>query len=267
MRSGACASNPALCFGIQPAVKFAREVRMAGATRWLAAGALLLAAASLHPTAPLAWGGADAPDGTRFKVSLVGLSHVLDLHRTVSPSRDCRWAPPSGDAELCRVAPEGEAAFIRLRAVLPALRLAVGLCVVAAGLSLSRRAPIRLRLAATLAAAAAPALVMLLFATSAGAALSVLRPLHFGLAATRATMQAMLAMLLGLMSARLQVGTRLHPAASAAAIVAATTAPFVGLRFGGWPGVGAGFALSAFLLFARPGRGASERNGRLADPA
>lgn len=50
------------------------------APRAAAGLALLLAALALYSAATLGWGAADAPDGTRYKVSPVGLSHVLTLN-------------------------------------------------------------------------------------------------------------------------------------------------------------------------------------------
>ena len=46
-------------------------------SRPLLVGLLLLAALGLETARPLGWGGADAADGTRYKVSPLGVSHVL----------------------------------------------------------------------------------------------------------------------------------------------------------------------------------------------
>ena len=221
---------------------------MVGPTRWLAAGALLLAAAFLYPIAPLSWGGADAPDGTRFKVSLVGLSHVLKPHQTVSPIENCRWLPPAGDNGLCRVKPGAEGAFFRLRAAYWTLWLGFWLCLGCAVLTLSARAPLPVRLLITTLCALAPAAVMLLFSTSAFSAIDALSMLSGGLAATRATMQAMIAIFLGLLSAGLQVRPIGFGSGRFMAVLVAATTPFLGLRYGGWPGTVAGFAISALVL-------------------
>jgi hypothetical protein len=75
---------------------------------------LLLASIALVSTLPLGWGAADAPDGTRFKVSPLGLSHVLRPHETISPTEECRWSK-SDPQVLCAIRPEavGAAAFFR----------------------------------------------------------------------------------------------------------------------------------------------------------
>jgi hypothetical protein len=51
--------------------------------------ALFLLAAAFHVASTLGWGGAEASDGTRYKASPVGLSHVLQPRTPVSPTIDC----------------------------------------------------------------------------------------------------------------------------------------------------------------------------------
>ncbi len=219
-------------------------------TRWFAAGLLALAGYTLSSSAPRGWAGADAPDGTRFKISLVGISHVLEPRTTVSPTRDCRWRPPSGDAELCRVRTGGETAWRRLRLLEPALWIAIGMCVIAAVMSAAGVGPRGARIGVILLAAGIPAGLMLAITPTVEAALAALEGVEVGLAATLATMQAMLTMLLALLAAGLQrPGWRLD-ARSALGTLTSLVAPFAGLRFGGWPGVAGGFALAAVLLLA-----------------
>lgn len=83
----------------------------------MSAALILLAAAGFTSARTLAWGGADATDGTRYKVSPVGTSHVLRPNQTVSPTRACRWSPPQGDPDLCAVRAGESRAFAFLRLV------------------------------------------------------------------------------------------------------------------------------------------------------
>jgi hypothetical protein len=169
----------------------------ARAAGWAAALALLLAAAGLQSASTLGWAGADVPDGTRFKASPVGVSHVLTPHQLTSRTVDCGWYAASGYAAPCAVARGGAGAFRRLRLVYPLVLLAVALCVLGALLSL--RPAWRLRTAQRLAAGAA-ALVALaavsVFAGSVGNALAVLADLPVGVGGTLGTMQLAAAVLL-----------------------------------------------------------------------
>lgn len=158
--------------------------------RIAAAALVALAAALLLMSRSLGWGGVEAPDGTRYKVSPVGVSHVLNPDQPVSATRDCSWSPPSGDAALCAERPGGAAAFTRLRLVPRVVDLAVVLCVAAAMLLVvpgSRWAGLRegMPAAAMATALAAPAL----FATSAPEALAALRGLPFGVGGTLGTLE------------------------------------------------------------------------------
>jgi hypothetical protein len=100
-----------------------------------AALALGLAAAALHSASTLGWGGADVLDGTRYKASPVGLSHVLSPRQPVSETIDCGWYAASGYSTPCVVAENGHAAFRRLLAVYPVVQGAVLLCLVGAVIS------------------------------------------------------------------------------------------------------------------------------------
>ena len=159
-------------------------------SRICAAALLVLGAAALYTARPLGWGAADAADGTRLKVSPVGLSHVLEPRQAVSPTRDCRWSPQGGDAALCAVAPGGASAFRALRLVPWIVILAALLCVAGALLLLVRapamdRRARRALTASLVAALAAP----LLFALSAPRALAALQGLEFGVGGTRGVLQ------------------------------------------------------------------------------
>jgi hypothetical protein len=133
--------------------------------RVLAAGLLVAVAWMLFHSRSMAWGGGDAPDGTRFKVSPVGISHVLQPHQPVSPTVDCFWSPPSGNAELCATAPGAAVAFRGLR-VVSTLPLVAAALALASAATLVRATPgakrlrIPLMIGAMLLALAAPALLL-----------------------------------------------------------------------------------------------------------
>ena len=215
-------------------------------TRLLAAGALLLSAWAVYSSVPLGWGGADAPDGTRFKVSPGGLSHVLEPHATVSPDVKCGWSPPSGEAELCRVAPGAEAAHARLRTVRPLLLGTAALAIAGSVLALTA-APLGIRLGVAAAAAAGPVIALVLFATSAGRAILVLRELPFGLAAALGTMLVGVAVVLALTSLALQLRAAGQQRASLAWAAAAALAAIAWYaNFGA--GIAAGTTVAVVLL-------------------
>ena len=155
----------------------------------LGSGLALLAAAALFHSSPrLAWGGADAPDGTRFKASPVGLSRVLTPDRTVSETVDCGWHTVSGYLAACEVA--SASAFLRLRLVYPLMALAALACVAGAGMSFQPRwrlHPIQRGLAAGAALAALVAVP--LFLESVGKALAPLQGLAVGVGGTLGMMQ------------------------------------------------------------------------------
>ena len=218
-------------------------------TSMMAAMALLLAAWAVHSSIPLGWGAADAPDGTRFKVSPVGLSHVLQPHQTVSADVKCGWSPPSGVAELCRVAPGGAAAHGRLRTVRPVLLGTVALAVTAALLAVAG-APLGIRLAASAGAAAGPVLALLLFATSVDRAILVLSTIPFGLAAALGTMLVGVAVVLALASLALQLRATEHRRASLAWAAAAALAALA--WYANFAAGMAGGTVAALVLLALP---------------
>ena len=95
------------------------------------AAPLLIAGAALYDASTLAWGGADSPDGTRYKASPIGLSHVLSPRQPVSPTVNCRWHFAGGDAGLCAMAPGAELAYRQLLAVFPLVCGAITVCLIA----------------------------------------------------------------------------------------------------------------------------------------
>ena len=163
----------------------------------LGSGLTLLAAAALFlASSTLTWGGADVPDGTRYKASPVGLSHVLTPDRTVSETIDCGWYAVSGYTTSCDVT--SAAAFLRLRLVYPLLMLATLASVGGAALSSRphwRLHPIQRGLAAGAALAALVAVP--LFNDSIGKALAPLQGLAAGVGGTLGTMELVLGVVLG----------------------------------------------------------------------
>ena len=164
---------------------------------------LLIAGAAIYDASTLAWGGADAPDGTRYKVSPIGLSHVLSPHQTVSPAVDCRWhfAGGDGDSDLCAMAPGAEIAYRQLLAVFPLLGLGITGCLVGS-LAQCRHAWRRAfpHSAAAWSAAVVSMLALWLFSSSLGPALSALATLDVGIGGTLGTMEMTAAILLCLVA-------------------------------------------------------------------
>jgi hypothetical protein len=151
--------------------------------------AILLGAAAfaVNHSSTLNWGGAGAPDGTRYKVSPVGILHVLQPRQTVSPFVWARWSPEMGAPALRAVAPGGEGAYVLLKLIYPALRVAFWLALIGAALALL---PLRCRrrkalLALFPAGAALTTLAaVVMFINIPPRALAVLAPLEFGFGGT-----------------------------------------------------------------------------------
>lgn len=163
--------------------------------RIAAALALGAAAFALHSSSTLGWAGTDVPDGSRFKASPVGLSHVLTPDRLESATVDCGWYAVSGYAAPCAVA--DAVAFARLRMAYPLVLLAALLALAGAGLALARglrtgRAQRTIGGAAGLAALAG----LVLFGGSVRPALDEIAKLPVGVGGTLGTMQLVLALLL-----------------------------------------------------------------------
>ena len=185
------------------------------ASRLAAAVALLLAGGLLQSASTLGWGAADAPDGTRYKASPVGLSHVLTPHRPVSETIDCGWYGASGYPTPCSVAAGGERAFRQLRTVYPLIMVGAICCILGAMGSL--RPAWRLQSYQGLiagCAAFATVLAVVFFATSFGSALESLKGLSVGTGGTLGTMEVTAAMLLCLTTTLSTCrDRRAHPAA------------------------------------------------------
>ena len=187
--------------GLAAALGFAALLRTAPS--FAAAAALVGAAFALHSSATLGWAGTNVPDGSRFRASPVGLSHVLTPHQVESGSADCGWHAASGYPDPCAVADPGT--FARLRTVYP-LVLAAALLALAGGIlsvTQNARRP-GLRNGVTAAAGLAALGALILFATSVRAALAAIADLPVGVGGTLGTMQLSLALILLLTAA-------LHP--------------------------------------------------------
>jgi hypothetical protein len=175
------------------ALAFRRAPRAAGAV------ALAMAACLFVASATLGWGAADAPDGSRYKASPVGLSHVLTPDRPVSDTEDCGWWAASGYRAPCPVTAGEGAAYRALRTVYPLVLVAAGLAVLGAVASLRR--PGTARRAVAVGAALAVPVAIALFAWSAPRALAALADLPFGVGGTLGTLQAVAGVLLCLATA------------------------------------------------------------------
>jgi hypothetical protein len=91
-----------------------------------------LAAACLALALRGAWAEADAADGTRYRVSLRKVSHVLEPARPDSPHEDCDYLRAKGKVQLCAPAEYGDAPFSMLCSVFT-LMLAALLLALASG--------------------------------------------------------------------------------------------------------------------------------------
>ncbi len=73
------------------------------------------------------WGSGMADDGTRFDVSLHGVSHVLFPKEARSPFAACSYLTGKGSVENCAPAPDGDAQFSMLCSVFPMMVAGLGL--------------------------------------------------------------------------------------------------------------------------------------------
>jgi hypothetical protein len=170
-------------------------------SRWsmrvASASALLLAAAALYPASTLGWGGGDAPDGTRFKASPVGLSHVLQPQQPQSPTDDCGWYAVSGYTKQCEVAQGGNRAFALLKTVYPLVWIAILVALLGAGsIILGKSSPVAALAAPVVAAILVLAVV--LFAITVNVALAELSGVPVGVGGSLGTMLITTSMLLSL---------------------------------------------------------------------
>ncbi len=86
-----------------------------------------LAAACLGVSLHGAWAEAEATDGTRYRVSLRKVSHVLDPARPGSPHEDCDYLRAKGKVQLCAPAEYGDAPFSMLCSAFTLVLAALGL--------------------------------------------------------------------------------------------------------------------------------------------
>jgi len=99
---------------------------------------MALAAFCIQLSATSNWGSGAAADGSRYKVSPVGLRRAL-VASDGSAGEACRWWPAgAGNMQLCVVTPGGRAAFARLRAAYPLLSVALWTAVVSLFLQVLR---------------------------------------------------------------------------------------------------------------------------------
>jgi len=163
---------------------------------------LLLAAVALYDSSTLTWGGADALDGTRYKISPIGITHVLSPNQTVSPIVKCSWYFAGGDTAMCAMAPGAGVAYRQLLAIFPFVCLGIVICLI--GCVAQCRRSWRRRFphgAIACTAAVFPALALWLFSHSPGPALAVLAQLETGVGGTLGTMEVTAAILLCLAAA------------------------------------------------------------------
>lgn len=175
---------------------------MSASRRFLAPAVLVVAALAAVQGRTKTWGGADAPDGTRYKVSPVGISHVLEPGQTVSSTVNCRWGEPRPPCVVAEAA-----AFRRLGLVAPIVLLGASLALggallAAAGRWASPWLTPSCGAAAVLCFGAAPWLLV----TSAQRGLAVLTPLSVGVGGTLGVLQLSIAAALvaGVAAARLR---------------------------------------------------------------
>lgn len=93
----------------------------------LLAGSCFLAALFLALALRGAWGEADAPDGTRYAVSLRKVSHILEPKNNASPHDDCDYLRGKGRVQLCAPAEFGDAPFSMLCSVFTLVAASLGL--------------------------------------------------------------------------------------------------------------------------------------------
>ena len=91
---------------------------------------LIAAALAVDKSSTLGWGGCWAQDSTRYKISPVGISHVLNPRSYISATVDAKWIPESGAASLRAVIPGGEDSFNNLKLTYPILKISFWLLLV-----------------------------------------------------------------------------------------------------------------------------------------
>jgi hypothetical protein len=98
--------------------------------RIISAVFMFLVALALQRAATATWEEARATDGTRIRITPIGLAHVVAPSDPTIATVDCRWWPKIGSATLCAVRPDGAESYRRLRLAYPAIQVALWLAVV-----------------------------------------------------------------------------------------------------------------------------------------
>lgn len=96
--------------------------------RGLGAVAIFLTAIALQQATTRPWGQGAGSDGSRYVLSVVGLSRIT-AGASGSRTDDCRWWPVYGDTTLCGARVGGEVAYRRMRLAYPFLQVAMWLAV------------------------------------------------------------------------------------------------------------------------------------------
>jgi hypothetical protein len=158
-----------------------------------------LAAAAIYPALTLGWGGGEAADGSRYKASPVGLSHVLTPQQPTSETVDCGWYEASGYVAACAVATDGGTAFTLLKVVYPLAGVACVAAIIAAALAMfSRHSYRRVRIASGITLASMLTGAIIVFASSLTRALAALDGVPVGVGGSLGTMLVSTAVLLSL---------------------------------------------------------------------
>ena len=156
--------------------------------------------ASRQPVSPVTtcrWYLADAPDGTRYKASPLGLVQVLQPRQPVSPVSACRWYYADARVPRCAMVPGADVARRQLLAVFPLVCLAIAACLLGVLVQLRGKArPGEMDRGSGLLAAGAAIVSLLLFSGSVDVALQDLASLHVGIGGSLGMMEMTLAILL-----------------------------------------------------------------------
>lgn len=158
--------------------------------------ALLAAAVVFGHASTLGWAGANAPDGTRYKASPIGLLHVREPRKPVSPVSECRWYLADAHIRPCAKAAGADDARRQLLAVFPLVCLSVLACVLGALAQWRRRSrAVEVDRGPGLLAAGSGLLALWLFSRSVDVALPELVALNVGTGGSLGVMEMMFAIL------------------------------------------------------------------------
>lgn len=178
-------------------VTMALHMLPAGFRRGAMALALLVAAGAFGHASTLGWAGANAPDGTRYKASPIGVVHVLQPREPVSPVSVCRWYFDDARAEPCAMVPGAVGARRQLLAVFPLVCLAITACLLGVLAQWRGRSrPGEVDRGSGLLAAGAGFLALWLFSRSVDVALPELVRLNVGTGGSLGVMEMTLGILL-----------------------------------------------------------------------